>query len=343
MTKPNLQDVAKFAGVGTSTASRVLNNHPNTSDRSRQKVLVAVKTLGYIPNLEARSFRSGQTNAVSVLLPTTGTAFYDTLFGAIYNRIEKHNLDLALFPLLGLQRVRRFRESSALIYRADALLIASQNPDQLYEGRPPFSKPIVLVDVQHPQYHSIFFDNFAAGIMAAEIALGRGLPIVILDEVKTPAALGSPVFIERRRGVQQTLGRCGVTPSLTLEVTTTLKGIREAALQLLLQRPTEPFFILAFSDDIALGVNRQLESAGLRVGKDYLILGFDGSETALDVGLSSIGQPLADMGYTTADVLIKAMQGELKTIVQKIFSPTFIEAKSTTLLGKIHPKQATYD
>lgn len=241
MTKPSLQDVARTAGVGTSTVSRVLNNHPNISERARQNVLAAVEALGYTPDLNARSFRLGQTHAVSVLLPVTGTPFYERLMTAIYVRLAEVDLDIAMFPLLGAQRIRRFRDPGALVYRSDALLIASQNPDQLYGGRPPFSKPVVLVDAHHPAYHSVYFDNLAAGRLAAEIALSRGLPIVLVDHVFAPGDLGSPVFVDRRAGVMQALARHGVTPILTLHTSIKPQAMREATEQLLARRPASPF------------------------------------------------------------------------------------------------------
>ena len=143
-------------------------------------MLAAVEALGYTPNLNARSLRSGQTQAISVLLPMTGTAFYDTLLGAVHQRLEAHDYDMALFPLLGAQRIRRFRDPSALLYRADALLIVSQDPQQLYAGGLLLTSRWCLVDAHHPHYHSVLFDNLAAGRLAAEVALGRRLPLVLL-------------------------------------------------------------------------------------------------------------------------------------------------------------------
>lgn len=331
MAKPSVQDVARVAGVGTSTVSRVLNGRSNISERTRQRVLAAIETVGYTPDLNARSFRLGQTRAVSVLLPVTGTAFYERLIGAIYARLAEEEYDVALFPLLGAHRTRRFRDSGALVYRADGLLIASQNPDELYGGRPPFNKPIVLVDGHHPHYHSVSFDNLAAGRLAAELALSQRLPIVLLDGVEPPEGFDSPIFLERRTGVTQTLARHGVTPLLTLRVPTSLRGTAAAAEQLLAQGAQPPFFLLAYSDDIALGVQRQLQHRGLEVARDYLMLGFDGSAAAAEAGISSVAQPVEDMGHTAAELLLQAMRGQLKTTVQRVFPPMLRGAPGTTL------------
>ncbi|WP_161880595.1 LacI family DNA-binding transcriptional regulator [Deinococcus alpinitundrae] len=342
MAKPSVLDVARTAGVGASTVSRVLNNHPNISNGARARVLAAVEALGYTPDLNARSLRSGQTQAVSVLLPMTGTAFYDTLLGAVHHRLEAHDYDMALFPLLGAQRIRRFRDPSALLYRADALLIASQDPQQLYAGRPPFNKPVVLVDAHHPHYHSVFFDNLAAGRLAAEVALACRLPLVLLDVDDVPGELPSPVFVERRTGILEVLNRQGIAPVRTLYTRASLEGGRAAA-QLLLTQPfpvqprqddlPTPLFVLALSDEMALGAQRQLGEGGWQMGRDYLLLGFDGNEQAAQAGLSSVAQPVAQMGEAAAEAILAALGGQLGTLIQQSFAPRFVEGASTRRSG----------
>ncbi|MFC3831750.1 MULTISPECIES: LacI family DNA-binding transcriptional regulator [Deinococcus] len=332
MDKPSLRDVARRAGVGTTTVSRVLNQHPNISDTTRARVTAAIEQLGYVPDVGARHFRLGRTHAVSALLPMIGTPFYETLLTALHGPLEAQGYDLALFPLLGSQRVRRFRDASALAYRADALLIVSQHPDELYGGPPPFRGPTVLLDAQHPTYHSVSFDNHSAGRLAAEYALGRRLPIVFLDGADAPGAPGSPVFVARRAGIVQTLGRHGIRPVLTVSVLPEQEGLRLAAQQIAARRPPGPFLLLAMTDDLALGVRQHLhDSGGLRLGEDYLLLGFDGSAAAAAAGLSSVVQPVQAMGEAAASVLLEALRGELNTLVQRQFSPTLREDRSTAL------------
>ncbi len=329
MTKPSVLDVARTAGVGASTVSRVLNNQPHISEEAKARVWAAVEALGYIPNLSARSLRSGQTGAISVLLPMTGTAFYETLLSAVQGGLETHDYDLALFPLLGVRRIKRFRDSGALLYHADALLIVSQDPEYLYAGRPPFNKPVVLLDAHHPRYHSIAFDNPAAGRLAAELALSRRLPVVLLDVAEVPGELPSPVFVERRGGILEVLGRQGVRPVLTLPARAASEYGREAARRLIASGLTPPFFLLALSDDLALGARQQLLEAGWLPGRDYLLLGFDGSPQAAQAGLSSVAQPLAEMGQAAAETLLAALGGQLSALTQRVFAPTLAPGPST--------------
>ncbi|WP_425145084.1 LacI family DNA-binding transcriptional regulator [Deinococcus sp.] len=344
--KPSVQDVAKAAGVGASTVSRALNNHPHISAEAKARVLEAAQRLNYTPDPAARTLRSGQTHAVSVLLPLIGTAFYETLLLAIYDRLSEAGFDLALFPLLGQQRVRRYLDSDALVYRADGLILASQNPDQLYGslpgGRAPFAKPMVLVDAQHPAYHSVSFDNRSAGAMAAGAALESGLPVVVIEGAEVEGGgLASPVFSERRRGLLDELARRGVWPLETLRLDV-VRGqvVPEAAAHLIAQSvlvqsglahpPSgQPFFVVALSDDLALGTLPLLMQAGLRSRRDYLMLGFDGSAAAAQAGLTSVVQPAAELGRAAAELLLEAMRGELTLAVQRVFAPTLRRGDST--------------
>lgn len=334
MTKPSVLDVARVAGVGPSTVSRVLNNQPYISQKARASVLAAVEALGYTPDLNARSLRRGQTRAISVLLPTTDTVFYKALLRSVQAHLEHHDYDLALFPLMGTQRIRRFREPDALLYRADALLIASQNPEQLYGGRPPFNHPVVLVDAQHPQYHSVWFDNRTAGRLAAELALRRGLPVVLLAGVadRSGDLFPSPVCEDRRLGVVEALGRQGVTPVRTLQVSPSFEGGRTAAVQLLAAPPALPVFLLAVNGEMALGAHRHLSEAGWRLGREYLLLGFDDSEQAAELELSSVSQPVSQIGEAAAEALVLALAGRLHVLTQRVFAPTLKERRSTARL-----------
>ncbi|GHF50647.1 LacI family transcriptional regulator [Deinococcus metalli] len=331
MNKPSLRDVARRANVGTTTVSRVLNKHPNIAEATRGRVMAAIEQLGYVPDVGARHFRLGRTHAISALLPMIGTPFYETLLTALHDPVASKDYDLALFPLLGSQRVRRYRDPGALVYRADALVIVSQDPDELYGGPPPFRGPTVLVDVHHPGYHSVSFDNVGAGRLAAEYALSCHLPIVFLDGQDLPDAPGSPVFAARRSGILQTLGRHGIRPVLTVSVLPEQEGLRNAARDIAAQRPAGPFLLLAMTDDLALGVRQHLHDVNLHLGEDYSLLGFDGSAAAAAAGLSTVVQPVRAMGEAAAEVLLGALNGELNTLVQRQFSPTLREAQSTAL------------
>lgn len=321
MRKPSVRDVAKRAGVGTSTVSRTLNNHPSVSAHARERVLSAIKELRYTPNISARSLRTGQTHAASVLLPMTGPEFYSRLLESLQATLGREGLDIALFPIVGGIRLRRYRDPAALPYHADGLIIASLDPERLYTGeRPPFDKPIVLVDTHHPEYHSVYFDNLEAGRLAARHALEQATPIVLFDVEEQRGVFESPVFKDRRQGVLQELGRHGVMPREHLRLAISIESGREAAQRLAPDRHAG-LTVIAACDELALGALRHFEESGARIGKEVRVIGFDDHSFAAPSGLSTIAQPVEEMGLKAAKLLLAAMSGQLEHVQQIAFSP----------------------
>jgi LacI family transcriptional regulator len=307
----------------------MLNNHPNVSEDARERVQRAIEELGYTPNLSARSFRTGQTNAASVLLPMTGPEFYTRLLGSIQEVLEREALDTALFPVVGGIKLKRYRDASALPYHADGLIIASLDPDRIYGGeRPPFNKPVVLVDTHHPEYHSVSFDNQAAGRLAASHALRLKRPIVIVDVQDQPGEFESPVFHERRDGILQELRRHGVAPQRHVRVPISIEDGRRAAQT---AEGLGAVTVLATCDDLAIGVMRQLAEIGMVIGHDVNVIGFDDQSSAAASDLTTVRQPIEEMGTAAAEVLVRALRGELEQIQQITFPPTLIQRGSTRI------------
>ena len=83
--KPKIQDVARLAGVSTTTVSRVLNNRGYISEETREKVNKAMKELNYFPNDVARSLFNKRTNLIGVILPTVSNPFFGELTFYIEN------------------------------------------------------------------------------------------------------------------------------------------------------------------------------------------------------------------------------------------------------------------
>jgi len=322
-------DVAKVAGVSVSTVSRVLSGAPHISDEVRHHVHRASKQLGYTPNLLARSLRTGRTRSVSVLLPSLGTEFYTTLLRSVQESLEPEGIDLALFPLFGRTALARYRNPESLAFQADGLIVTSLDMDQLLgDTRAAFTNPTVLLDAHDPKYHSISFDNGAAGRIAAEYALSLGAPIGIIDGPLVPLNFVSPVFHERRTGVAHALELQGVHPVATVESPVTTEGGRIAADTLAANGLPRGSVVIAATDDMAIGALRQFESRGWAIGGDVRIIGFDDSSAARDVNLTTVHQPVRDMGRAAAEVMLEVLRTQRTTIAQRVFAPRLVRRSS---------------
>jgi len=90
-----MQDVALAAGVSIKTVSNVINDYPYVRDETRQRVLDAIATLGYTPNLSARSLRSGRTNVISLMIPDLRNAYFAELADSVMRAAAERFLDKA--------------------------------------------------------------------------------------------------------------------------------------------------------------------------------------------------------------------------------------------------------
>ncbi|HEX2623392.1 MAG TPA: LacI family DNA-binding transcriptional regulator, partial [Phototrophicaceae bacterium] len=96
---PTIQDVAKLAGVSHSTVSRVLNQNLTSiaiSEQTRQKIMEAVETLGYQPNMIARSLRTQRTRMIAVMIGDISNAFYHPIVRAIQDTADVNDYDVLI-------------------------------------------------------------------------------------------------------------------------------------------------------------------------------------------------------------------------------------------------------
>ncbi|WP_456476358.1 LacI family DNA-binding transcriptional regulator [Oceanithermus sp.] len=321
---PTIADVARKAGVGIGTVSRVINNSPAVRPETRAKVQAVMEELGYVPNPHARRIAGGRSYTVSVLLPFVGTEFYLRLIEGIEEELGAQRYDLALFPLLSRKRLERFLNSSALAYHTDGLIVASYDLSERFPGgRLPTDRPVVMVDARSRAYDSAYLDNALGGRMAAEHLLELGGPIFAVQiEEELDRVFASTVFSSRLGGFREALAAAGRPLASEHLYRTRLSAEGgQMALQRFLSLAGPPLNVFAAADVVALGVAEEAERRGLVVGRDVRVLGFDGQPWTAERGLSTLEQPVEAMGRVAARMLIERLQGAQPEPRQHRFEP----------------------
>ncbi|WP_324715325.1 LacI family DNA-binding transcriptional regulator [Carboxydochorda subterranea] len=332
MKRPTIRDVARRAGVVPSTVSRVLNNYPDVADDTRRRVLDAIRQLGFHPNHVARQFRRGRTGSVSVILPRVDTDFYTAVISALDEALDEHSLGIALFPVLSEARLSRYRSEDALPYQSDGLVLISLDPDRLYSGQSlPAALPTVLIDMANPRFDSVFVDNRLGGYLAGKLLCERPAPtfVVLVEEwFSTPFASG--VFHERLAGFRAALGEDGVYMAAENIIATEFSwaGGRIAARQIL-ERVRPPLNVFATCDLMARGILDEAKALGLAVGKDIRVVGYDGLAWTEEYGLSTVAQPLDEMGRTGAQLLLERLHSSGHPPTQIRLQPHLVRRAST--------------
>jgi LacI family transcriptional regulator len=307
-----IAEVAAEAGVGVGTVSRVLNGSPAVSAGTRRRVLDAIATLDYQPSPAARALSTGRTNAIGVVAPFfTQPSVIERLRG-VSHTLAREGYQLILHDVERPDQRRELFRSLAARGRIDGLLAISLAPTEREAWRlERAGVPVVLLDRDHATLPCITIDDVEGGRMAAEhlLALGHRRIAFLGDEEAN--LFGFDSSAHRREGFEAALAAAGTT--LAPEWIMHRPHGRDAACVAaseLLAHETRPTAIFATSDVQAIGVLEAAQAAGVPVPAELSVIGFDNVEAAGYTGLTTVAQPLEEIGSLGADLLLRAVSGE---------------------------------
>lgn len=322
---PTIRDVAKEAGVGIGTVSRVLSHQPRVSPETRARVEAAIAQLGYRPNPVARALSRHRTSTLEVAVPLITRDFYVEVLRGIETALAASGYALLIRTIE--RAVDRDRVFAALASpeRADGALIVSQSPTPTLLDRLTVQRvPAVLVDQLHPALPSITVDHEAAAATAVRHLLALGhRRIAHVDHADTPFAQGSPGG--RRRGYRTALAEADVARQEQHEVVADLSPAGgEAALGILLSQPEPPTAVFVGSDTQAVGVLAGATRGGLRVPGDLAVIGYNDIELAGYLGLTTMRVPMREMGRRGVEALMTAIEHSAPTTSQTLLQAELV-------------------
>ncbi|ANH91671.1 LacI family transcriptional regulator [Streptomyces sp. SAT1] len=308
--RPTLNAVAARAGVGRGTVSRVINGSSQVSERSRAAVEQAIAELGYVPNRAARSLVTRRTDSVALVVPEAETRlFSEPYFSGIIRGVSTGLADAGMQLLLVLARDEKEYARLADYLSAQrvdgVLMMAVHGDDTLPDRLEELAVPTVLAgrrSHREPLGH-VRADNSGGARTAVRHLLARGRQVIgtITGPLDMDAAQA------RLDGYRTALADAGLPADEELIAggDFTEEGGRAAMRELLRRRPALDA-LFAASDVMASGAVLELRAAGLRVPHDVAVVGFDDSIVArhIDPPLTSVRQPLEEMGRTMADLLL---------------------------------------
>ncbi|QKW23808.1 LacI family DNA-binding transcriptional regulator [Kitasatospora sp. NA04385] len=312
--RPTLEAVAAHAGVGRGTASRVINGSERVSGRAREAVLRAVEELGYVPNNLARGLVRRRTDTVALVMGVSeDTAWAEPYFSGLVRGIKRGLADSGLQLLLALaqsgpegERLLRYLTAQ----HVDGVLLTSLRGDDPMPRRLEDSGiPTVVVGAPtgFDPAHCVDVDNRDGARRAVRHLLDRGRRRI--------ATITGPQ--DTRAGLQRLQGFHDAHAAAVLDAGPVAHGDFSAdsgvrAMQELLRRDPGIDAVFAASDSMAIGALRVLKERGRRVPGDVAVVGFDDSPIAVhtDPPLTSVHQPLEQMGREMTRILIARINGE---------------------------------
>jgi LacI family transcriptional regulator/LacI family repressor for deo operon, udp, cdd, tsx, nupC, and nupG len=320
---PTIRDVARHAGVSVATVSRVLNEIPVVRSEVRERVRAAITELGYRPSSTARNLSLGRSQAIGVVAPFFTTPSVVERLRGVSERASRHGYALMLFDVeTPDQRAGAFRDFARLD-RVDGLLVISL---PLYDDD---RLPVVMVDIGHPRVPHVVTDDVRGGELAAEHLISRGHRRIGFVGDLPPSPFGFTSSEHRREGFRRALRRAGIPPDGEIE-RRGRHGREEARVlaEDLLRCGDRPTAVFAASDTQALGVLEAAQAVGLEVPGDVAVIGFDDTEIAGAIGLSTVRQPLRESGARGADLLFAAIAGD--DAPEGVLEPLAVVARRTT-------------
>jgi len=330
-TNVTIRDVAKHAGVGVGTVSRVLNDSDSVRDSTRVKVLSAIEELNYSPSSVARYLSGGKAMALGVIVPFfTNDSVVRRLQGVV-SVLGKSDYDLVLFDVEKSENQEGLLTNIAQRSFVDGLLILSMLPaERDLEGFLEAGIPIVIVDSFHPDLPSIIVDNELGAWKATKHLLDLGhRRIGYLSDYPGNPFNSSPV-VDRFTGFCRALGEKGLSfnPDYYAEATVDRDDARKK-IYTLLQRADRPTAVFAYCDIQAIGVIEAARELSLRVPEDLSVIGYDGIEAAEYMHLTTIRQSLFESGVRGAELLLQVMDGR-PLEKRELILPTELVVRATT-------------
>ena len=310
--RASIVDVAERAGVSVATVSRALRALPNVSPATRERVLRAAADLDYTASPLAAGLVTGRVRSVGVISPYAGRWFFAEVIRGIEQALRERGYDTVLHVLPDLRRREQFFGELPLRRRVDGVVVAAQPlTARELELLHALDQPLASVGMPLEGVHSETIDDVAGATTAVQHLVNLGHRRIAMiggdDPALGPHPAGEPVArvltvpVLRARGYLGTLERAGleVRPEWQVDGGFTVRGGESAAAQLL-ALPERPTAIVCQSDEMAFGALAALRRAGLRCPEDVSVVGFDDHELAEFFGLTTVAQPVAELGFRAA-------------------------------------------
>ncbi len=324
-------DVAQAAGVSYATVSRVLNNDPHVKPDTRERVILSITRLGYTVNQQARNLASGRSHVIGLLVPDLGTGYIGEIIRGIDEALAAAQYDLMLYTTHRRKTKESAYVSSLTQGMTDGLLLVlPRDPEEYLVSLRRRHFPYVLVDHQGigDLESAVGATNWRGGYEATKYLIELGHRRV--GFITGTMDLGCSR--DRLEGYRAALRDCGlpIDPTLMQEGDFWQPSGFTAA-RTLLALPEPPTAIFASNDVMAFGVMEAVRDQSLRIPEDISIVGFDNIPQAEHVSpqLTTIEQPLADMGHEATRMLLAMIQ-EPDRPYQRVELPTRLIVRAST-------------
>ena len=325
MSEITIKDIARICGVGVSTVSRAINNHPDINPETRKQIQQVIEQYGYIPNNSARNLKRTESNAVAILIKGITNPLFNAMIKIFDEKMKQYKLSMIL------QHVNYEEDEVAIALelikekRLKGIIFLGSN---YYHPRGELGKigvPFVLStvgtifeDEDSSRFSHVTVDDVRESYKATKYLIDMGhRKIAILSAEERDSSVGR----QRMEGYLKALEDNGIAcnPRLVCPVSDEFEHYSMengyATTRKLLASGEEFTAVYAMSDIMAVGVYRALLEAGLKIPEDISVVGFDGIELGdyLQPKLTTLAQPVEKLACATFELLYNMIEGRSGT------------------------------
>ncbi|TVQ67025.1 MAG: LacI family transcriptional regulator [Balneolaceae bacterium] len=324
-----IYDIAKAANVSIATVSRVFNNSGTVRSTTRERVLTIAEKMGFHPHAYAQGLASKRKNTILMLVPMMSNYFFTEILMGAQQTLSDSDTELTIFNIN--QELGAFQQVSQILKRrfADGYLLASLHlPENELESLQRFNVPISLLDDYSPLYDSVSFNNDEGGFMATGYLIRKGHRKIAFISGRTSSI---PVSY-RIDGYKRALGEAGIGLDESLIVSGddmirdgfTERAGYEAMLKLL-RRDDRPEAVFCSSDIKAIGAQKAMREWNVRLP----MISYDNLSISEYIGLTTIHQPMAKMGFEATKVLLDRIDHAESKLLNLVHQPELIIRESS--------------
>ncbi|TKJ47524.1 LacI family transcriptional regulator [Candidatus Aerophobetes bacterium Ae_b3a] len=332
MSHVTLRDIAKKADVSATTVSRALNNKPDVSSKTKDKILRIAKNLGYTSNLLAKSLRSRKSKTIGVVLTDISNPFFAAIAKGIESAAHKRGYSIILCNTD--EKYEKEEEALQVLVekRVDGLLITPVQKEyqdilRIKERRIPLVSIARHFDTIETD--SVVSDDVLGGFLATEYLIKKGHKRILY--ISGPLHVSSAS--ERLKGYKRALKKYKIPFKEKLVRGYTAKmGKAYTLTRRILKEKLDFTAIFTFSDFLALGVMKAIREEKLKIPDDVAIVGYDDIEfaSALEIPLTTVHMPKYRLGTEGTNMLIDEIEGRSthRKPQKLVFKPELIARKS---------------
>ncbi len=324
-----IKDVAKHSNVSIATVSRIINNRGPISNITRQKVYDSMKTLNYQPNEMARALQKQKSNIIGLIVPSIEYPFFSRLIEAIEETCHSNGYKLMLCR--SAENEDREIEMVSMLEgnKVDGIILCSRLGDaSIYAGK---TMPMVSIDRNIEGFSTVTSDNYYGGTLAAKelFRAGSKRPVLFGNNIPEYMAMN-----DRNVGFFEECNKLGLKPEYICApdalhndgvlVDSFLDGMNR-------YQDVDGLFITGDALTAQIACNQVVKSKGI-IDK-IPVVSYDGLEISKLLDITTIAQPIYDMGVCATEQVIRGIKGKVMH-TRSVLPVQLLERHSTSIFKK---------